>query len=250
MKNKLIVLLSLLAVPSIAFAENGTYIWIYSNFRHWLYPISFYTLIFGALFMGLQVCLYLKHKAKVNNIIVRFCQYFKVRPTLAVIFCGITIGAVLGLCTRIAWSSRFWSRFLPYLAYMQFLEVLFYTVWITIALLLACGRFRNKVLLSPSFMKGVLSIIISVLCANLLYLILTEMGVLRLGQLPWGRDINIDIEREFYDLNSILWLWMVGLIYIVPMPISLLLLWIGNGYRYVKNSWQEKKDLERVFENI
>ena len=250
MKNKLVVLLTLLAVPSVAFAENGVYVWIDGNFRHWLYPIAFYTLIFSIFFMGLQLCLYIKYRARVNDIIMRFIQFLKVRPTLAVIFCGITVSSILGILTRIALPSDA-SNFLGglYPMFVQFFPIAFLIFEIILIILFACGRFRNKVLLAPSFMKVVLSIIISVICANLLYLILTEIGVLRLVHLSWTRGLSIYLEREgiYLDyegldqpINNIIWIWWFGILYVVTVPFSLLLLWIGNAYRWLKSKREQR----------
>ena len=250
MKNKLIALLALLSVPSVAFAENGAYVWIYGNFRHWLYPIAFYTLIFSIFFIGIILCLYIKYRARVNDIIMRFSQFLKARPTLAVIFCGITVSSILGILTRIALpsdASNFFGELYP--MFVQFFPITLLIFEITLIILFACGRFRNKALLSPSFMKVVLSIIISVICANLLYLILTEIGVLRLVHLPWTRGLSIYLEREgiYLDhegldqpINNIIWIWWFGIPYVVTVPFSILLLWIGNTYRWLKSKWKQR----------
>ena len=243
MKNKLVVLLTLLAVPSVAFAYDSAHKDLIQFFREWIYPIYLYNIMFGFSFAWIIVWWYCRHKTKMDNKIMRLCQYLKSHSTIAIISCGLIVGFVLGFMSRIVWiigRDDYYSAE-PYICGLLFCVTIF-------MILLAWGYFRNRVLLSAKFIKVTGLILISSLCANLLFLFLNIISVINIPCLRWSslKDYGLIGEGGTQPISCIIAMWRWGIFWILAIPFSLLLLWIGNAYRWLKSKWKQRVAMKKL----
>lgn len=235
--------MALLAVPSVAFAYDSVHKDLMQFFREWIYPIYLYNIMFGFAFVWIIVWWYFKHKSYMDNKIMRLCLYLKSHSTVAIISCGLIVGFILGFVSRIVWiiSRNDYYSGVPYVFGLLFCVTIF-------MILLAWGYFRNRVLLSAKSIKVTGVILISSLCANLLFLFLNFIGVINVPRLRWSSDIAYELIGEGgpQPISCIIAMWKWGLFWIVAIPLSLLILWIGNVYRWLKNKWKQRIALQEL----
>ena len=240
MKNKLVVLLTLLAVPSVAFAAAGMIDSI-NDFRHWIYPAYLYNLKFGIAFLISFVVLYFVFKKPIDKVYNKFSGYLKRLPTLAVIVCGVLFWLPYGIIMqalnycKIDWDTIIFEIILIVLGGTLFGFII----------LSACGRFRNKVLISPLFLKISSAIVLSAICASVLFIILTETGVLNIDNMVYYtyRCGGIHATHPF---DSVIKIWHYSVCFLWFILYSLIILWIGNAYRWLKSKLKQRVALQKL----
>lgn len=234
MRKKLIITLISLFSAVMSYGYDSIHGDLCNNFREWITPIYIYNLFFCLAFMIMFLLLYKKHKEWMNMQIGSYCQYLKKHPILALVTCGIFYGIAVGLVSRVVWT------YIPR-NYYSVVEIIgMYASIIVFLILVTCGRFRNNVLLSESLVKYAFVTIISVLCANVIYMFLVELKVISVSPLRWVSLISYGLIGEDgpQPISSIISLWKWGLFYIGVLPFSLLLHWMSNTFLWIKRGMQ------------
>lgn len=202
----------------------------FNNYRHWIFPAYLYNLIFGVVYLAALAVVCHVWRKPLNQAIGQACSYLKSSPSLAILSCGILLAIPLGILCGVLYQLLWFSAILPWLILMCIFP-----------LLLAYGRFRNRIFLSTKFVKVILMVIIASLSASISFIIFTEMG--------WwdgASDIYYELSRtglavESHPIDSTKYIWESTLYFICTLPISLLLSWIGNGWHAVQRKFRRAK---------
>ena len=240
MKNKLIALLTILAVPSVAFAAAGMVDSI-NDFRQWIYPAYLYNLKFGIAFLIGFVVLYFVFKKPIDKVYNKFSGYLKRHPTLAVIVCGVLFWPPYGIIMqalnycKIDWDTIIFEIILIVLGGTLFGFII----------LSACGRFRNKVLISPLFSKVSSTIVLSAICASSLFIILTKVGLLKIDNMVY-HTYRGGFKYITHPFDSVIYIWYYSVCFLCCILYSLIILWIGNAYRWLKDKWEQRVALQKL----
>ena len=230
MKNKLIALLTLLAVPSMAFAAAGMVDSV-NDFRHWIYPAYLYNLKFGIAFLIGFVVIYFVFRKPLDKRINRYRAYLRNQPELAILVCSLLFAVPLGIYTQITWFLVSEAALLSDIILFCLFPILLLNKW-----------FRNRVFLSSILFKIMILIVISAICASLLFIALTYVGSLDISKLShyYSRSVSYS-----HPIDSIKNIWSGTLFYLIALPFYLLFLLIGNGYRWLKSKWKQRVALQK-----
>lgn len=241
MKIKLIVLLMLLAIPSVAFGAAGLMDGV-SDYLRWLYPAYLYNLKFGIGFLIGFTLLYFDFKKRYDKTFYQLSQYLRSHPALAIMVSGVLVwmpfGILLGTFDYFILKVINWDWIIAYI--IVGLGAIF-----GIVILLACGRFRNKVLISPLFLKVLSAVFLSAICASLLFIVLTEINVLHFKNKVYC-VYNGGYVFSTHPFDSLKGIWHLSLRALCLIPISLLIFWAGNGYRWFKDRIKHKVALQKL----
>lgn len=243
MKNKLIVLLTLLAVPSVAFAAAGMMDSI-DNFRHWIYPAYLYNLKFGVAFLIGFVIVYFVFRKQLDKAYSKFSGYLRCHPTLAVIVCGGFIILPLGILSGTLECLTNRSFDFDWTYFFEIIAVLIFWSYLLSCGLFACGRFRNKILISPLFLKVSSTIVLSAICASAIFIILTKTNTLNIyNTVYYTYKGGFQYFTHPFDSVRIIWNYSVLLLWLILY--SLIILWIGNAYRWLKSKIKQRVTLQK-----
>lgn len=240
MKNKLILLLTLLAVPSGAFAAAGMVDSI-NDFRHWIYPAYLYNLKFGIGFLIGFVVLYFIFRKPLDKAYSKFSGYLKQHPTLAVIVCGVLFWFPFCIVMQ---ALGYWDNGKIDWDWITFYAIVILGTMLGFIILSACSRFRNKVLISPLFLKVSSAIVLSAICASALFIILTKVEALNIEHMVYYtyRGGGIHATHPFY---SVLKIWYYSVCSLWFILYSLIILWLGNAYRWLKGKIKQRVTLQK-----
>lgn len=215
MKNKITRTIVFLIIPFVTFAAAG-FADRYYEFRHWMYPAYLYNLIFGIGFLAVTAILYYNFREKLNPKISRLCQYLKTHPTLAIIYCGIPVGIVMGWALRFAWLTD-----------MRSLSTFLKALLLLTAILFSYRSFRVKALLTSIVFKVLSIFLVSILCASLFFSFSVLSGVIQMSDtLPYSENLHNRVLLIFYD--GLYGMWVV-------VSYGITLLWIGKACRWLHN---------------
>ena len=240
MKNKLIALLTILAVPSVAFAAAGMVDSI-NDFRHWIYPAYLYNLKFGIAFLIVFVVLYFVFKKPIDKVYNKFSGYLKRHPTLAVIVCGVFFWLPFGIIMQ---ALGYWDNGKINDYGITFLVIVLFGTVFGFIILSACGRFRNKVIISPLCLKVSSAIVLSAISASLLFIILTKTGVLKIDKMVY-HTYRGGFKYITHPFDSVIYIWWYSGCSLWCILYSLIILWIGNAYRWLKSKWTQRVALHK-----
>lgn len=226
MKNKILLLIAFLAVVFDSFAAAGI-VDGYNNYRYWIYPAYLYNLKFGVGFLIAFAVLYFVFRKPIDVKVNRFCRSLRSHPTLAVIVCGILIWLPYGILMR---AIEFGTIDLYSYAIIAIVTLVGFMT------LTSYGRFRNKILISPLFLKVMAAAVLSAVCASVLFIILTKTSALDIDRMVYFtyRNGGLSATHPFDSIKSI-WSCSVRALWLILY--SLIILWIGNAYRW----WRTKR---------
>ena len=234
MKNKLILLLTLLAVPSVAFAAAGMVDRI-KYFRHWIYPAYLYNLKFGIAFLIGFVVLYFVFRKPLDKGINRFRAYLRNQPELAILVYSLLFAVPFGIYTSITWLLLSEAALLSDIILFCLFPILLLNKW-----------FRNRVFLSSILFKIMILIVISAICASLLFIALTYAGALDMSKLSSYYSWSASYSHPIYSVKII---WSGVLLYLIVLPLYLLgillVLRIGDAYRWLKDKLKQEFALQK-----
>lgn len=229
MKNKILLLIAFLTVTFDSFAAAGA-VDVYNNYRHWIYPAYLYNLKFGVGFLIGFAVLYFVFRKQIDERFNRISSYLRSHRTLAVIVCGVLIWVPFGI---IAKASDYWFPEGIDWDWITLYAIVTLSVLAGIMILLACGRFRNRVLITPLFLKVMSAVVLAAICASALFIILTKAGVLDIDRMVYYtyRSGGYYAIHPFDSVKSI-WSCSVRALWLILY--SLIILWIGNAYRWLR----------------
>ena len=240
MKNRFIALLTLLAVPSVAFAAAGMIDSI-NDFRHWIYPAYLYNLKFGIAFLIGFVVLYFVFKKSWDNTINRISCYLRTQPSLAVIVCGVFFWLPFGIMMR---ALDYWKLGEIGEDWITFLVIVLFGTTFGFIILSACSRFRNKVLISPLFLKVSSALVLSAIFASVLFIILTKSGLLKIDNMVY-HTYRGGFKYITHPFDSVIYIWYYAVCFLWCILYSLIILWFGNAYRWFKGKWKQRVALQK-----
>ena len=241
MKNKLILLLTLLAVPSVAFAAAGMVDRI-KYFRHWIYPAYLYNLKFGIAFLIGFVVLYFVFRKPLDKVYNKFSGYLKRHPTLAVIICGVLFWLPFGIIMEaLGYCKIVWDRKI----FLAIIVIVVVGTLFGFIIFSACGRFRNKVLISPLFLKISSALVLSMICASALFIILTKVGLLNIDNMVY-HTYRGGFKYITHPFDSVIYIWNYSVRFLWFILYSLIILWIGNAYRWLKSKWAQRVAMHKL----
>lgn len=213
-------------MPAIAFAAAGS-VDSYYNHRCWIFPAYAYCLVFGlVILLGMSFASFF-WKLKVQKLTEQISQYLIEHRVTAIVLTGILLAIPIGIIGAVLWETMPSSSIFPFMGMM-----------IIFPIILVNKHFREKILLSTFWVKYSLMIAISSIAASLIFIILTNCEMLpgtnityiaRLGRTRGGNCFPT------HPYDSIKDIWDETLSFIVEIPLSLMLFWIGGLRRYICN---------------
>lgn len=195
------------------------------SYREWIFPAYFYNFLFGIVSLAVLAVIFYFNRNKFVPKVEHFCNYLRSLPSLAIVLAGILVAVLLGILSNVLYLTLWFLSMIPlFVGMILFLVLLVY------------GTFRNKVLLSPRFMILNILIVISSICAAVLFIVLTKLGCLHDTNefyWEWGGKF---LTHPYDSLKSI---WEDVLLFICEIPISLMFLWIGKAFRCARRKFSE-----------
>ena len=241
MKNRFIALLTILAVPSVDFAAAGMIDSI-NDFRHWIYPAYLYNLKFGIAFLIGFVVLYFVFRKPLDKIINRISGYLRTHPTLAVIVCGVLFWLPFGIIMQ----ALNYCKFEEINDYgITFLVIVLFGTTFGFIILSASGSFRNKVLISPLFLKISSALVLSAICASTLFIILTKVGLLNIDNMVY-HTYRGGFKYITHPFDSVIYIWYWSVLSHWCVLYSFIILLIGNTYRWLKGKWKQRVAIQKL----
>ena len=158
--------LSLLFVPSIAFAAAG-FADAYNEHQRWIFPAYAYCLVFGLIALLVLFKMALIYQTKTQHISEHISEYLIRHKILAIVFTGVLLAIPIGIIGAVSWEIIMFLSMLPFMGFM-----------VAFPIILVNKRIREKLLLSPFWIKWSLFISISSVTASLLFIILTDCNLL------------------------------------------------------------------------
>lgn len=228
--------LFLLSVPSIAFA--GGFADRYYDHQRWIYPAYAYCLVFGLIALLCLFILSLIYKTKTRHISEHISVYLIRHKILAIVFTGVLLAIPIGIIGAVSWEIICFLSMLPFMGFM-----------VAFPIILVNKRIREKLLLSPFWIKWSLFISISSITASLLFIILADCNLLT------GTDITYlarpdRLHRGFYSpthpYDSMKEIWFLPLFFIGEIVISLMLYLLGVLNRFIYRKLSASRQRRRV----
>ena len=220
------VTLLILLTPAIVHAA-APFVDQFYIYRHWLFPAYAYCLLFGIIILlGLFITT-LIYKDKIRTVTERISNYMKQHPFWAILFTGailaIPLGIICSVCYEILW----------FISFHLILGLL-----IIYPIILSIERVREKLFLSPFFVKWSIMIAISAITASLLFIILTNYHLLPgTEELYW----NYRIGHFSHPYDSIKEIWVNVPIFLAEIVLPLIVYGTGKLFKIVIR--KIKKDL-------
>lgn len=209
---------AVLFIPVPAFAACG-FADAYYDHRQWIFPAYFHCLVFGLIFLSGMYIMSLIYKTKTQEITKTISSYLLRHRMFAIMVTGILLAIPLGLIGSVSWEIIWFLCIYPALATM-----------VAYPLGLVNRRFREKWMLSPFAIKWAFMISISAVSASLIFIILTNCGLLSAADVTYlARPIRSHLEYHnlTHPYDSMKEIWQMPLILIAEIPLALILYWFG-----------------------
>lgn len=216
--------LLLLFVPSIAFAAAG-FADAYNDHQRWIFPAYAYCLVFGLIVLLVLFIMSLICKTKTRHILEHISVYLIRHKILAIVFTGVVLAIPIGVIGAVSWEIIWFLSIFPFMGLM-----------VAFPIILVNKRIREKLLLSPFWLKWNLLVSISSITASLLFIILTDCNLLT------GTDITYlarpdRLHQGFYSpthpYDSMKEIWLVPAFFIGEIIIALILYSFGILNRFI-----------------
>lgn len=211
-------------VPSIAFAAAG-FADAYNDHQRWIFPAYAYCLVFGLIVLLVLFIMSLICKTKTRQILEHISVYLKRHKILAIVFTGVVLAIPIGIIGAVSWEIIWFLSIFPFMGLM-----------VAFPIILVNKRFREKLLLSPFWLKWSLLVSISSITASLLFIILTNCDLLA------GTDITYlarpdRLHRGFYSpthpYDSMKEIWSMPTFFICEIAIALILYFVGILNKFI-----------------
>ncbi len=233
--RKLALLLSF--VPSIAFAAAG-FADAYNDHQRWIFPAYAYCLVFGLIVLLVLFILSLICKTKTRQILEHISVYLKRHRILAIVFTGVVLAIPIGIIGAVSWEIIWFLSIFPFMGLM-----------VAFPIILVNKRFREKLLLSPFWLKWSSLVSISSITASLLFIILTNCDLLVGTNITYLARPD-RLHRGFYSpthpYDSMKEIWFMSLFFIGEIVISLMLYSLGNLNRFIYRKLSASRHRRRV----
>lgn len=230
-------------VPTLAFAAAG-FADAYYDHQRWLFPAYAYCLVLGLLILLGLVSTFLIYKTKTRHISEHVSEYLIQHPVLAIVFTGVLLAIPLGILSALSWEIIWFLALLPIMGLMAIFLII-----------LVNKRFREKLLLSPFWIKWGVIISMSSILASVLFIILTECNLLT------GTDITYFARPDrlhpgFYSathpFDSMKEIWAMPLTFISEIAIALILYSFGILNRVISRNpsalrHRKQKDMNDIY---
>ena len=128
--------------------------------------------------------------------------------------------------------------------WITFLVIVLFVTTFGFIILSACGRFRNKVLISPLFLKVSSALVLSAICGSTLFIILTKTGLLRIDRMAY-HTYRGGFKYITHPFDSVIYIWYWSVLSHWCILYSLVILLIGNTYRWLKGKWKHRVALQK-----
>ncbi len=213
MQNKKLVRVFLLVFAFILLSINDCFGFSIAD-RHFLYrkimlPVYAYCFTLGTIiFIGLLITCKI-WETMTQETIDRLSKYLLNHPIPAIIFLGSLFAIPLGIITVILWD---YSGVIS--------DYLFWGVIISLPVLLMIRRIREKMLLSPLWIKWELMFALSSVMSTLLFIIFS-----RFNFLPFSNMASLILRYDdfHYVLQYIQRIWFFPFIFISEIEITLII---------------------------
>lgn len=229
--------LLLLFVPSIAFAAAG-FADAYYDHQRWIFPAYAYCLVFGLIVLLVLFIMSLICKTKTRQILEHISVYLIRHKILAIVFTGVVLAIPIGIIGAVSWEIIWFLSIFPFMGLM-----------VAFPIILVNKRFRERLLLSPLWLKWNLLVSISSITASVLFIILTDCNLLT------GTDITYlarpgRLHQGFYSpthpYDSMKEIWFMPLFFIGEIVISLMLYSLGILNRFTCRKLSASRHRRRV----
>lgn len=235
MKRLLVLLITGITFALATYAYAGIYD-RFNDFRHWIFPAYLYCLIFGVLFMVVFGGVAYAMRKRITPKLERLTQFLRKSPFWSIIVWGVLFAIPLGILGNVLYLI-FWFLVCDILGIL----LIIYPV------LLSSKHFRNACSFYPSFLKWNIILVMSAVCASVLFIILTKCGWL----ISADEYILLSYEIIIHPYDSIRNIWNSVPVFLFFIILSLILYWIGHGLRalfrylisfpYVNRLWVRAK---------
>lgn len=173
--------------------------------------------------MLILTILSLIYKSKTNRIIETTSAYLIEHPLFGIIMAGILWAIILGVTVSVSWEIIWFLSIFPCL----FIVFAF-------PLNLANKKIREKRLLSPPVLRWTGIISISAIFVSVLFIILTNYGILR------GTDAIYftlaDNNHRTHPYDSMKEIWSMPFFFMVEVVVTIILFGLGKIYRYLRGA--------------
>lgn len=216
MRNKLIALLTLLTISSVAFAMAGIADRFY-EYQAWIFPAYLYNLIFGVIFAVILTAFFFILRKPLNQTLSRACKYLESHSSIAIVSIGILFSIPLGILCKTLYHRLWFIAIIPTFGLM-----------LIYPFVLSVKRFRNSTLRFHKILVIAIIIAISAMLASVCFIIFTKFGWLSHSN---GTYFNLSTNFKIltHPFDSIKSIWGGTLIFMCETVLSLILLWIGKS---------------------
>lgn len=228
MRNKLNALLTLLTIPSVAFASAGIADRFYA-YEAWIFPAYLYNLIFGVIFAVILTAFFFILRKPLNQTLSRVCKYLESHSSIAIVSIGILFSIPLGILCGILYYILWFIALIPTFGLM-----------LIYPFALSFKRFRNSILRFHKIMVIAIIIAISAILASVCFIIFTKFGWLSHTNETYS-NLSTNFNVLTHPFDSIKSIWGCTLYLMCEIVLSLILLWIGKGLlkiHLINRLWQ------------
>lgn len=216
MRNKLIALLTLLTIPSVAFALAGIADRL-NAYEAWIFPAYLYNLIFGVIFAVILTAFFFILRKPLNQTLSRVCKYLESHSSIAIVSIGILFSIPLGILCDTLYHLLWVIALIPTFGLM-----------LIYPFALSSKRFRNSLLRFHKIMVIAIIIAISAMLASVCFIIFTKLGWLSHTNGTYS-NLSTNFKVLTHPFDSIKSIWGATLIFMCEIVLSLIFLWIGKG---------------------
>lgn len=216
MRNKLMALLTLLTISSVAFAQAGIADRLY-EYQAWIFPAYLYNLIFGVIFAVILTAFFFILRKPLNQTLSRACKYLESHSSISVVSIGILFSILLGLLCDTLYRLLWVIAIIP----MSGLVLIY-------PFALSFKRSRNSILRFHKILIIAIIIAISAMLASVCFIIFTKFGWLSNTNGTYS-DYSTNFKILTHPFDSIKSIWGGTLIFMCETVLSLILLWINKG---------------------
>lgn len=237
MRNKLIVLLTLLTISSVAFAMAGIADRFY-EYQAWIFPAYLYNLIFGVIFAVILTAFFFILRKPLNQTLSRACKYLESHSSIAIVSIGILFSIPLGILCDTLYHLLWFIAIIPIFGLM-----------LIYPFALSVKRSRNSTLRFHKVLVIAIIIAISAMLASVCFIIFTKFGWLSHSN---GTCSNLSTNFKIltHPFDSIKSIWGGTLIFMCETVLSLILLWIGKGLSSVASQLLKIHLINRLWQML
>lgn len=204
-----------------AFAAAGFADSFYAH-RHWIFPAYAYCLGFGLATLFIFTIISLLFKTKTKRLISAVSRLLKENAICGIIVVGILWGILLGIISAVLYEIFWFIAIIPIIVIM-----------ICFPLGLTNSKIRKNFMLSPFMLKLTGMIVMSAVIASVLFIILTNFGVLKGTDVTYLARPSRFFNSPTHPYDSMKEIWGLSIIYMIDILVAIALYLLGCLNRFI-----------------